>query len=71
VKSQYVTKYYTEPENLDRICCVPVKVMLMEIKYKRISKVSTTKALNQWKIKVFYGKENDSNQGWEVNHTRM
>jgi hypothetical protein len=34
----------------------------MENKYKRISKVSTTKALNQRKMEVFYRKENDSQQ---------
>jgi hypothetical protein len=56
VKSHHATKYYTGPENLDRVCCVPVKVMLMENKYKRISKVSTTKAMNQWKIKSFLQK---------------
>jgi len=47
---------------LDRVSCVPVKVMLMENKYKRISKVSTTKAMNQWKVRVLYTKENDSQQ---------
>jgi len=34
----------------------------MENKYKRISKVSTTKAMNQWKVRVLYTKENDSQQ---------
>lgn len=48
---------------MDRVCCVPVKVMLMENKNKRISKVSITKALNQWKIKVFYKKENSQQSG--------
>jgi len=70
VRSQYITKYYTGPENLDRICCVPEKVMLMENKYKRISKALTTKALNQWKIKVFYRKENESNQGQGILYVR-
>jgi hypothetical protein len=36
--------------------------MLMGNKYKRISKMSTMKALNQWNIKVFYRNVNDGNQ---------
>jgi hypothetical protein len=50
--------------------------MLTEKKYKRICKVWTTKAVNQWKIKVFYGEGYDNKQSGtgdfvhkEITHT--